>query len=124
MRGANELGQLALAVLDWSASQILALELDQIEGAQHRIAAMARPADEFEYREAFVVGDDRLAVDQKRPTRQRRDRCRGKRKPGSEIVAVAADKPDTACVAPGHDAEAVVLDLVNPVRPGRRSLGG
>jgi hypothetical protein len=45
MRRANELGELALAVFDWCPSQILALELDQVEGAQYRRTAIARPAD-------------------------------------------------------------------------------
>ena len=38
-------------------------------------------------------------------------------------MTVAGKEADAGGVAPGHDAEAVVLDLMNPVRPGRRSLG-
>jgi hypothetical protein len=34
------------------------------------------------------------------------------------------DEPDAAAIAPRHDAEAIVLDFVNPIRPGRWSLGG
>ena len=40
------------------------------------------------------------------------------------VIAVASDKPDAHRVAPGHEPEAVVLDLVNPVRPSRRLWGG
>jgi hypothetical protein len=34
------------------------------------------------------------------------------------------DEPDASTIAPRHDAEAIVLDFVNPIRPGRWSLGG
>src|ERR1700687_840698 len=61
MRSANEPRQLLLAMLDRSAGQVRAVELDQIEGAQHRGAAIARPADQIKHRKALVVGDDCLA---------------------------------------------------------------
>ena len=61
MRGANELGELALAVLDRPSPQILALQLDQVEGAEHGVVAMACPSDRLEHGEAVVVGDDRSA---------------------------------------------------------------
>jgi hypothetical protein len=41
----------------------------------------------------------------------------------AEIVAVAGDQSHARGVAPCQDAEAVVLDLVEPVRAGRRRLG-
>src|SRR6516165_10180032 len=43
--------------------------------------------------------------------------------PGSEVGAVAGGEPDAILVAPGEDAEAVMLDLVNPAGTGRRLLG-
>ena len=124
MRGADELRQLALAMLDWPAAQILALQLDQIEGAKHGVTAMTCPANQLEHGHALFVGDDRLAVDQERAAGKGRDRRRGERKPRCEIVAVASEEPDAGSVTPSHNAEAVVLDLVNPVSPGRRPLGG
>ena len=36
----------------------------------------------------------------------------------------AWDQPDAHGIAPGHQPEAVVLDFVNPVRAGRRLVGG
>ena len=39
------------------------------------------------------------------------------------VVAPAGDQPDAHRVAPGHEPEAVVLDLVNPVGAGRRLVG-
>ena len=34
------------------------------------------------------------------------------------------NKPHAVSVAPRHDAEAVMLDLVNPIPAGRRLIGG
>jgi hypothetical protein len=39
-----------------------------------------------------------------------------------KIVSVARVKPHAVIVAPRHDAKAVVLDLVQPFRPGWRPL--
>ena len=46
------------------------------------------------------------------------------RKAPCEIVAVSSEEPHPIAVAPRHDAEAVVLDFVNPIRSGRRPIGG
>ena len=40
------------------------------------------------------------------------------------VVAPAGDQPDAHGVTSGHQPEAVVLDLVNPVRAGRGLVGG
>jgi hypothetical protein len=39
------------------------------------------------------------------------------------VIAPAGDQPDAHGVAAGHEPEAVVLDLVNPVGAGRRLVG-
>jgi hypothetical protein len=39
-------------------------------------------------------------------------------------VPVAGEQADSHGIAPCHEAIAVVLDLVDPVRPGGRSIGG
>ena len=61
-----------------------------------------------------------LPVDQTGACRQLSDRRRGQREAPGEIVAVASEEPHTGSVAPRPDAEAVVLDFVKPIRPGRR----
>ena len=38
-------------------------------------------------------------------------------------MAIPGEQPHPIAVAPRHDAETVVLDLVNPVAPGGRLLG-
>jgi hypothetical protein len=57
-------------------------------------------------------------------TRHPPSSCSGERKARRQVATVAGDEPDTATIAPRHDAEAVMLDLVQPVRPGRWSLAG
>ena len=39
-------------------------------------------------------------------------------------MPVPGEQPHAGTVTSRHDAEAVVLDFVQPIRPGRRSLGG
>ncbi len=46
------------------------------------------------------------------------------RVPGGPVVALAGDEPDAHGVPPGHEPEAVVLDLVNPVGAGGRLVAG
>jgi hypothetical protein len=55
--------------------------------------------------------------------RQRRNVRHDLRKALAEIAAVAGDQAYAISVAPRHDAEAVVLDLVQPVRTAGRSFG-
>jgi cytosine/adenosine deaminase-related metal-dependent hydrolase len=38
-------------------------------------------------------------------------------------VAIAGDQAHALEIAPGQDAEAVVLDLVQPIETARRGLG-
>jgi hypothetical protein len=68
-----------------------------------------------------------LSVDQAGAHRERRDRRHDQGKPIGEIVAVAGLESHAVVsvdhVASRHDAEAVVLDLVQPVRSVRRRFG-
>jgi hypothetical protein len=50
--------------------QVFTVQLDQVKGAKDCITAVTAPADQVKHREAVVVGDDRLAVDQERSTGQ------------------------------------------------------
>jgi hypothetical protein len=69
------------------------------------------------------VNADIAAVDQARPDREmvqgRDDRGVAVR----PLVRVSREKPDASRISPRHQPEAVVLDLVNPVRSRRRLLG-
>jgi hypothetical protein len=52
-------------------AQIRAIKFDQVEGAQHRSAAVLLPADQIEHGKAVVASDDGLTIDQERVGRQR-----------------------------------------------------
>jgi hypothetical protein len=79
MLAAQQRLQGALAGFDRLATQILAVELQQIEGAEDCGLARPVPADKIEHRKSVLVGDDRLAVDQARARRQSSDRRDGER---------------------------------------------
>jgi hypothetical protein len=76
---AQQRPQGALAGFNRLATQILAVELKQIEGAKDRSRTRLVPADKVKYRKALLIGDDRLAVDQARARRQSSDRRDGTR---------------------------------------------
>jgi hypothetical protein len=100
------------------ATQILAIELDQVEGAKDCRRGPVS-ANEIEHRKAVVVGNDRLTVDQAGSHRQFGDGCRGEREAIGEVVAPAGVQGDDGGVALREYAEPVVLDFVNPTRPRR-----
>jgi hypothetical protein len=58
-----------------------------------------------------------------RACRQRSDRRGRQRETLGQVKAFPSNQPDTAGVEFGQDAEAVVLDFVNPAGPGGRLLG-
>jgi hypothetical protein len=99
------------------------LSSKQVEGAEHRGTVVAKGTDQAEHREPAVVADDGLAVDQAGARRQRHDGRHDERESRGEIVAVAGVEPHAAGVAPRQDAEAVMLDFVEPVGTGRRGFG-
>jgi hypothetical protein len=39
-------------------------------------------------------------------------------------MAVSSEEPHTGSITPRHDAEAVMLDFMQPVPPDRRPIGG
>ena len=79
-------------------------------------------ADQFKNRKAAFVANDRLAIDQARPHRQLSHGHRYKGKARRKIVSGAGNQPHARTIAAGQDAEAVMLDFVNPAGAGRRRL--
>jgi hypothetical protein len=63
IRAAEEIGQRVLTILKARPSDILAVEFDEIEGAQYSGVVVKPMAESFEYREAGFVDHDCLAVD-------------------------------------------------------------
>ena len=123
IRAAEEIGQRVLTILKACPSDILAIEFDEIEGAQYSGVVVKPMAESFEYREAGFVDHDCLAVDDTGTDRQARDRIDDLRKARREIVAVASEEPHGIRLSPRNDTKTVVLYLVNPTGPSGRLLG-
>jgi hypothetical protein len=124
MQAADEFPKLDLAPLDGPAAYVLAVQLDQIEGT-HSTAAPPWLRLETRSNTARPLSSVTIASPSSRNGR-----------PGGAATAAAAsgkrwvkslplrvEQPHAGTIAAGHDAEAVVLNLVNPVRPSRWALG-
>ena len=69
--------QRALALQQWSQSEVLAVELEQIEGPQERPAVVLAAVQAIEIGDAIVITHHHLAVD--RRVRAERGRSRSSR---------------------------------------------
>jgi hypothetical protein len=85
---------------------------------------VAPGAEQFEDREAALVDHDDLAIDEAGLDRQACDGIDDAREAVGEVVAIAREQTHALAIAPRQDAEAVVLDLMNPPGAGGRLLGG
>jgi hypothetical protein len=111
--------QLACADLDRHHAQILAIEFEQIECEHHGLGLDPRAvAQPIEHRNAALVADRNLAVDQAGIDFQRHHRLEHGRISIGPIIAVACEQPAADAVALRHQAVAVVLDLVHPLGAG------
>ena len=119
---AKEIGEHILTMLERLLAEIVAIELDQVEGAKHSGMIMVAIAKKIEDREAIPIDNNGLAINDTRPHRQGRhgggDLWEARRK----IVAVSGKQPCAPLFAPGKDSESVVLDLMNPAVAGRRRI--
>jgi hypothetical protein len=76
------------ACFNWRAPQILAVEFEQVERAEHGGGVMAVPADQVENGKSAFVADDGFAVDQ---TLAHRQHCQGGddlREAVREVIAI------------------------------------
>src|SRR5271156_2829385 len=116
MAAAQQPLERGLAQLKRRAPQILAVELQQIKGAERDGVIVLPIADEIEHRKAVRVDRNRFTVQHARAHRQGSDRLDNEREAVGEVEAVAGGKPPAIAVAVSDDAKAVVLDFVNPCR--------
>ena len=105
----QHIGQCMLALLDRRSAQILAVQFDQIEGAEHGGMVVMPGAEQIKGREAVGIDDNRLAVDKAGLHRQAVDGFDDAGKTISEVVAVAGIEPHVVAVAARQDAEASCL---------------
>src|SRR5262249_22390463 len=115
--------QRGLAHLQWITPQVVAIELDQVEGIEEDAAVRALMPDELERGHAVVVASHRFAIDDARARAQARQRLDDQREAVGEVVAGAAEKPHALTILAGNDAEAVVLNFVQPRPAGRQRIG-
>src|SRR5262245_47129225 len=102
------------------APQVVASQLDQVEGLQERAVIMAAVANEIERGNAVVIAGDSFAVDDAGAGAQACHRLNDQREAMGEIVARTAIEPHLCAILAGNDAEAVVLDLMQPLPDGIR----
>ena len=110
VRALEHLGKRSLSDFDRLAP--LAVELEQIECAMHGAGDGPVTAYQFKNRQAVLVANDSLAVDQARPNRQRLNGHFDERKAAGEIIAVPRNELHAGRATPRQNAEAVMLDFV------------
>src|SRR5215831_4503346 len=112
-----------LANLKRIAPQVIAVLLDQVEGVKEYALVSALVTDEIERGHAVVIAGDSFAVDDAGARAQAGERINDQREATGEVIARTAVEPHPWAVLPGNDAEAIVLDLVQPLAARRQLVG-
>src|SRR5262249_29066111 len=105
------------------ASQVITVEFDQIEREEEHARVVVPRADAIEARDAILAARHRLAVDDAGARAQPGERLDDEREAVGEVVPRPAVKLDAVVALAGDYAEAVVLDLMQPVLAARRLRG-
>jgi hypothetical protein len=98
-----------LADLKRITPQIVAVQLDEVEGVEERAVIMATVANEIERGNAVVIAGDSFAVDDAGARPQLGERINDQREAVGEIIARTTVEPDLRASLPGDDAEASCL---------------
>src|SRR5262249_35819086 len=101
------------------APQVVAVQLDEVEGVEKDAPVSALVTDEIERGHAAVIAGDSLAIDDSAARAQACQRLDDQREAMGEVVARTAVEPHPRASLAGNDAKAVVLDLVQPLAAGR-----
>src|SRR5262249_50054541 len=112
-----------LADLKRIAPQIVAVQLDEVEGVEKDALVSALVPDEIERGDAVVIAGDSLAIDDAGAGAPPGEGLDDQRKATGEVVARTAIEPHSRAVLAGNDAKAVVLDFVQPLAAGRQLIG-
>src|SRR5262249_5300874 len=97
--------QRGLAHLQRIAPQVVAIELDQIEGVEEYASVSALVANKIERGHAVVVASYRFAIDDARARAQARQRFDDQREATREVVARTAIEPHPLTILASNDAE-------------------
>ena len=109
-------GEPPLALDQRQGAQVVAVELEQVEGVQHRLMAPALAAQRTEVRCPVVAGDHRLAVDQERCGLDAESSVNDGREAVGPVMASAREAADARAIPAHHQPIAVMLDLMDPER--------
>src|SRR5262249_5464007 len=112
-----------LANLKRIAPQVVAVQLDEIEGVEEYAVVSALVPDEIERGHAVVIAGNILAIDHAEARAQACQRVYDEREGAGEVVAWPDIEHHQLAVPAGNDAEAVVLDLVQPLAARGQLIG-
>ena len=112
-----------LADLKRIAPQIVAVQLDEVEGVEEYAVVSAVVTDEIERGNPVVIAGDGFAVDDAGARAEPSQRLNDQREAAGEIITRTAVEPHLCALLAGNDAETVVLDLVQPLAAGRQFVG-
>src|SRR5262245_51554630 len=112
-----------LADLKRIAPQVVAVQLDEVEGIKEYALVSAVATNEIERGNAVVIAGDSFAVDDAGARAQASQHLDDQRKATGEVIAGAAIEPHSRPILPSDNPKAVVLDLVQPIAAGRQFVG-
>jgi len=113
----------SLADLKRIAPQVVAIQLDQVEGVEEDAPVSVVMADEIERGNAVVIAGDSFAIDDAGTRAQACQRLNNQWEALGEVIARTAVEPHLRAVLAGNDAKAVVLDLMQPLAAGWQFIG-
>jgi hypothetical protein len=108
-------GQRGLADFERLAAEIVAVELNQIEGVQEHAAIMAPISNVIEARCATLIAGGGLSIDDAGARAQPSQGLHDQRKTICQVVARPAVEPHLGAVLPGDDPKSVMLDFMQPL---------
>ena len=111
----NRLASVALRTSSGSP-QVLAVQLQQVKGAEEDVPALTLAPQPLEHGDAVVVAGDRLPVDQARARLEPVHGLEDQRIPRRPVVAVPGQQADADRIAARHQPIAVVLNLMHPAQ--------
>src|SRR5262249_13690598 len=105
------------------ALHVFVVLLDQVEGVEEYALVSALVTDEIKRGNAIVVAGDSFAVDDAGARARARQRLNDQREAMGEVIAWTTIEPHLRASLAGNDAEAVMLDLMQPLAAGRQLIG-
>src|SRR5262249_11522406 len=112
-----------LADLKWITPQVVAVQLNEVEGVEEYVLVSTVVTDEIKRGNAVVIAGDSFAVDDAGARAQPGERINDQREAAGEVIAGPAVESHPLTILAGDDSEAVMLDFVQPLAAGRQLVG-